>query len=75
VLDVEAALPAAGQHQSQLDEDLATFVQWGTLDSQGDRRRQAMPQTQPVGQGANGVPTCATRASFSSRGSMKSPGS
>src|SRR6266508_6190551 len=55
VLDVGARLPAAGQHQHRLGQDLAPVMQREPLPGDRDPRRQRIAQPQPVGKGAKSM--------------------
>ena len=55
MLDVEAALATASQHQGHLDEHLATVVHRHSRARPRDARRQRIAQSQSVGEAAQGV--------------------
>jgi hypothetical protein len=55
VLDVRAALPAAGQHQGHLDEDLAPVVSPEPFTRPRDCSREGIAEPQPVGETAKSV--------------------
>ncbi len=55
VLDVRAALAAAGEHRHLVHEHLAAVVQRRALTANGDRGRERITEAQPVGEGTKRV--------------------
>ncbi len=55
VLDVGAALAAAGQHERRLHEDLAPVVQWKAFTTWRDPCRERVAEPHPVGKSPKSV--------------------
>jgi len=55
VLDVRAALAAAGQHQGGLDQDLAPIVEGEAFSRWRDTSRERITESQPVGKSPKSV--------------------
>ena len=53
--DIRTGLPAAGQHQHRLHEDLPPVVERETLTSHQDASRQRITQPQPIGKSTKSV--------------------